>query len=517
MPARHEYVRRARRVRASACSATLLVCVAAFDRAGAATFVVSTIADDGAGSLRQAILDANAAGGANTIAFAIGGTPPHSIALTSQLPGIAGTLTIDGYSQPGSAPNARTTAQGGLDALLAVEVVGAGTPGFWLQASGATLTVQGLALRQFSDAIAGWNGGPDGSRLYVYGNYIGTRSDGGALPSNGNSGCAVRSGFSRAQIGGMLPWQRNLLSGNGGAGVYAAGPVVVEGNLIGTDVTGTSAIPNGMASNWGGLIIGSRSQVRIGGADAASRNVISGNHARGIGAWASFGSGGAVSDFAIMGNYIGTDASGLSALPNGFPQANAAQFGGGIQVQGGDGGALRIGGFGAGEANLIAFNSGSGIAAAADSPDEAFDNRGNAVHHNRGVGRANVDVGAPGPTPNDAGDADAGANGVQNWPQVLAANQAGDQLGVTYRVDTDVANAAYPLRVDFHLGVRGGSGAWLASDSYPAASAGLPRTVVLTLPPGARAIPFVAAATDAAGRSSELSPAFDVLFEDDFE
>lgn len=487
--------------------------------ADAATFTVTTTADDGAGSLRQAILAANAAGGADTITFALAGSGPHVITLASQLPGISGVLAIDGFSQPGSVPNTRTTAQGGLDAQLAIEIVGSGGPGFWLQASAANLTVQGLALRQFSDAVAGWNGGADGSQLQVYGNYIGTRIDGSALAGNGNSGCGVRAGFSSARIGGTQPWQRNLLSGNGGAGVYAIGPVVMEGNLVGTDASGTTAIPNGGASNWAGILLGSRRQVRIGGADPAARNVVSGNRTWGIALWASFGAGGAVSDVAIKGNFIGVDASGLLPLPNGFADPASAAFGGGIQVENASNpaDALPIGGFDPGEANLIAWNHGAGIAASGNRPGEVFDQRGNLIHHNRGIGAANVDIGAPGPTPNDPGDADGGANGTQNWPQVVAASLAGNQLTIRYRVDTDPAQATWPLRIDFHANRRGGGAGWLGTDSYPLASAGQEQTITLLVPPGVRALPFVATATDAAGRSSEFSPAYDVLFEDDFD
>jgi hypothetical protein len=247
--------------------------------------------------------------------------------------------------------------------------------------------------------------------------------------------------------------------------------------------------------------------------------VISGNHPWGIGIWAAFGASGPATGFELKGNYIGSDWSGLYAIPNGWPNYNAALYGGGIQVQNGSAtpATLVIGGFAPGEANLIAFNNGAGILASSNAVSEGFDSRANEVHHNAGVGRVNLDIGAPGPTPNDAGDADTGANGVQNWPEFVFASQSGNQLTVTYRVDTAAANAAYPLRIDFHADSGGGGGAWLAQDSYPAASAQQSRTVTLPVPPGVRAIPFVATATDADGHTSEFSPAFDVIFEDDFD
>jgi hypothetical protein len=486
--------------------------------ASAATFTVSTVNDSGPGSLRQAVFDANAAGGTHTITFAIPGAGVHTIALASALPGVTGTLTIDGYTQTGSAPNTLAPDDGALDTALAIELSG-GTSNFdGLQIQpNANLTVRGLALNHFRIAIAGNGGNPDASHLFVYGNFIGTKLDGTAFSGPGNGDCAVRTGFTTSEIGGTQPWQPNLLSGNA-CGVLVGGPATIQGNLIGTDAGGTFAIPNGLAGNWPGIIVAARSHVHIGGADAAARNVISGNRPLGIGIWPSFGGSGAIADFEIKGNYIGTDWSGTRPLPNGFPTSSAAQYGGGIQIQSGPdhGDAYPIGGFGEGEANLVAYNTGFGIGAAGFST-AYFDNRGNAVHHNRGVGRINIDIGGIGPTANDLDDADSGANNLQNWPEILSASQSGNELTVTYRVDAAPTNAAYPLRIDFYADTGGGSGELLGQDIYDAAHAQMPRSVALTLPPGIRAIPFVATATDANGYGSELSPAFDVIFEDDFD
>ena len=76
------------------------------DRAVPAVFTVTTTADGGPGSLRQAILDTNAAAGADTIAFNIPGTGIHTIQpQQSELPKATGPVVIDGYTQPGSHPN----------------------------------------------------------------------------------------------------------------------------------------------------------------------------------------------------------------------------------------------------------------------------------------------------------------------------------------------------------------------------------------------------------------------------
>jgi hypothetical protein len=488
--------------------------------AQAATFTVINTADAGTGSLRQAMTDANTAGGANTINFNIPGTGPFTIALASQLPGINSSLTVNGYSQPGSMMNTHAPDQGGLNTGLMIQIVGSGSYGFYLPGSPGftTLTLQGLCLHGFAYPIAGNNGTPGTSQLNVYGSFIGTKIDGTALPTSGNSDSAVRTGLGGAQIGGAQAWQRNLLSGGGGAGILVGGPAIIEGNLIGTDVTGTLAIANGTATNWPGIYVSSNSaNIRIGCtgagcASAASRNVISGNHTWGIGLWA----GSPYAGLQIKGNYIGTDWSGTQPLPNGYAATQFTQFGGGIQLQSGstDSTPASIGGFGTGEANLIAYNNGGGIVANANQVGTSFDNRGNWVYRNRGVGYANIDIGLPGPTPNDPDDADTGTNNLQNTAQIISTSRNGNQVTVTYLVDTAAANAAYPLRVDFYANVRGGSGALLAQDSYAASNAQLPKMVTFNLAPGAT---FVTTATDATGHSSELSPAFDVVFEDDFE
>ena len=93
---------------------------------GAATFTVTNINDSGAGSLRQAITDANAAGGADTIEFNIVGSGVHTIVPASALPQITGPTTIDGYTQPGAARQ-HERSQLGTNAQLMIEIDGTNT------------------------------------------------------------------------------------------------------------------------------------------------------------------------------------------------------------------------------------------------------------------------------------------------------------------------------------------------------------------------------------------------------
>ena len=83
----------------------VFVFLAAAAAATAGTFTVTSTGDAGAGTLRQAILDANTAAGADTIAFNITGAGVQTIALSSSLPmaSVTGGLTVDGTTQPGYA------------------------------------------------------------------------------------------------------------------------------------------------------------------------------------------------------------------------------------------------------------------------------------------------------------------------------------------------------------------------------------------------------------------------------
>ncbi len=146
-------------------------------------------------------------------------------------------------------------------------------------------------------------------------------------------------------IGGVGDGQGNVISGNRvGIEIRGVGNRV-QGNLIGLDVSGRSALPNRAEGIW--IAPGAQDNV-VGGSTPGARNVISGNSLFGVSIDGSAGTGqGPTRGNVIEGNYIGTDASGLTALPN--------QYGVNIQR-----GALEnvVGdGDGEGEANVIAGNS----------------------------------------------------------------------------------------------------------------------------------------------------------------
>src|SRR5438876_5444976 len=86
-----------------------------------ATFLVTNTHDSGEGSLREAILDANASPGADNINFNIAGSGVHTIKPATPLPDITRTVNIDGYTQPGATKNNQTQ---GNNAKLLVQLDG---------------------------------------------------------------------------------------------------------------------------------------------------------------------------------------------------------------------------------------------------------------------------------------------------------------------------------------------------------------------------------------------------------
>lgn len=257
------------------------------------TFAVTNTADSGTGSLRQAILDANANPGADTIVFQISGSPPFTINLSGALPAVTDPVTIDGATQPGFAGKP----------VIELNGSAAGSPTMGIQLNSAFNTVEGLAINRFSSrgiVLAGVSN-------IITGNYIGTDTTGAVALGNGSYGIFVQSSGNR--IGGSKPGNGNLISGGNDTGIYLYNTSnnVVQGNLIGVTAAGNAPLGN---QNNGIMIDGSRGN-QIGGSVAAARNIVSGNGISGI----FLNGGGAVGNI-IQGNYVGIDSSGDIVISN---------------------------------------------------------------------------------------------------------------------------------------------------------------------------------------------------------
>src|SRR5436305_9445013 len=286
----------------------------------AATFHVTTTTDNNnnanptAGSLRKAILDANATAGTDTIDFNIGGAGVHIISLTAPLPTITDPVVIDGYTQPGASVN---TLASGDNAVLLIELTGTNIFNFsafeGLVITAGASTVKGLIINGFYNATTNFGNAikltTKGGNI-ISGNFIGTNSSGTTKIANRNG--LFINGSGNNIIGGSTPAARNLISGNGiGVDIENAGATgnSLYGNFIGTDHNGTGALGN----SGNGVLVGNIGQVlsymEIGGTSPGTGNVISAN-TYGIGL------GGSLSGVLIRGNMVGTDVTGKASLGN---------------------------------------------------------------------------------------------------------------------------------------------------------------------------------------------------------
>jgi hypothetical protein len=359
------------------------------------TFTVTNTNDDGAGSLRQAILDANATPGTDAINFAIPGTGVQTIAPATALPTITDPVTIDGYSQAGATPNTKTV---GSDAVLKIELGGqnAGAGAIGLKVEAANSTIEGLIINRWAQGIR--VSGPDGAGVKVAGNFIGTDASG--TQDLGNSSFGLFIDYSpNNTIGGTTPAERNVVSGNDGQGLFVAGAGAtgnkVVGNYFGTDASGTQDLGNSQV----GVTVYYAPGNTIGGTTPAERNVISGNDGHGVWLWGNPAKGNEVA-----GNYVGTGATGQGDLGNsGF---------GVLAYEASDN---TIGGTQAGAGNTIFGNDGDGVHV------EGTGATGNSILSNSISSNSGQGIELVGASANDAGDADTGANGLQNHPVLSSA------------------------------------------------------------------------------------------------
>jgi hypothetical protein len=204
-------------------------------------YLVTKPFDRGAGTLRQAILDANSTCSGAAINFNIPGAGPFTISPLTPLPAVTcGYLNIDAFSQPGAA---RSSSSGGSDnAVIQIFLSGAkcGTCD-GISTLAYNITVEGFAIGSFSGAAIAIN-----APTSVYGNYIGTDPGGMTAAANG---IGIRVGASTyATIGSASIGDGNLISGNTASGILVSGGgATVINNLIGGPRNGSTGLGNGGA------------------------------------------------------------------------------------------------------------------------------------------------------------------------------------------------------------------------------------------------------------------------------
>ncbi len=304
---------------------------------GSGVLTVTNTNDSGANTLREAITAANNYPGPDTIRFAIPKSDPGfelqtgawRIRVLNPLPDITDAgLTIDGSSQ--NEFTGEDSNPAGPEIIIDGSAAGEFTTAFNILTS--DVKIKQLCINGFGDrGISMFGENTRGNT--ITGCYIGTDAAGKTAKPN-DIGIFIQETAANTISG-------NLISGNDKFGIYIMGAAsqnnVISGNLIGTDITGNNDLGNG----WTGISINSDKNT-IGGSSENKRNIISGNGQDGISI--------AGNNNTIIGNYIGTDLTGKSAIANKWN---------GIRLYPGSNNV--IGGAGTGESNIISGNQQTGI------------------------------------------------------------------------------------------------------------------------------------------------------------
>ena len=285
-------------------------------------FVVTNDNNHGTGSLRDAIINANATPGKDTITFNIPGSGVKTINLVISLPDVTDPVVIDATTQPGYAGTPLIELNG--------SAVGSNGNGLVIKAGGST--VRGLAIGSFNNGNGIWVNACNNN--VIQGNYIGIAANGTTMRANTRG--IQFSNSSNNVVGGTASGDRNVISGNSNGIEISGNANIVQGNFIGTNAAGTAGI-----RNFTGVVIFDPqfADNLIGGTAAGAGNLISGNST------AISTSSNATT---IQGNLIGTDVTGTIKVPNSL----------GIQSSGVN---ALIGGVTAGARNVISGNQGDGV------------------------------------------------------------------------------------------------------------------------------------------------------------
>lgn len=338
----------------------------------------------------------------------------------------------------------------------------------------------------------------DSPQNLVQGNLLGTDTT-GARPIGNGLGPFRQSGISLERsdatvIGGTQLGARNVISFSHGFGLLMSdgSDNVVQGNFIGTDISGTAAFGNFEGGIWIDAFSQNPGNNQVGGSAPGAGNLISGNGGTGVRLDAeSFGD-------TIQGNLIGTDVTGTKPLRNSGDGVLVSNQGLGNNVIPPPD---LVGGTATGAANTIAFNTGRGVNVIAGS---AITILGDSIFSNAMLG---IDLGGDGVTRNDPDDTDAGANGLQNFP-VLTRGVAGAVTHVAATLNSR-PNATYTI--SFYASAAGdpsgfGQGQrYLGSTTVTTDTAGA-AMIDLDLPAATTAGEVLSAtATDSDGNTSEFS------------
>lgn len=361
---------------------------------------VTSTADNGPGSLRNAINDANSDGVASLITFdaTLNGA---KIQLFSPLPALSenGT-TINGDMNADCRPD--------------IEISGGGTviTAITIQSQGNT--IRGLAInRATSEAILIEGGGATNNVVVC--NYLGLDHGGGAA-TGGDHGVFIRNGAANNEVGRIA--EGNVITGFVVDGIRVGSPnTTIVANSIGFGPDGSVLTPPQV-----GIQLAGATNTSIGRSGGGGNRIV--------------GTSGGI-------DISGGSANTIRANTIGWPAGTATPTGYGIRLHVGTTGNI-IGGTAPGTGNRIENNGGSGIHVEWASSD--FNTiRGNSITGNGALG---IDLDGDGVTPNDGqSDADTGANEGLNFPLLTRATSGGEDTNIEAFLDAPAGTYA----IDFYV------------------------------------------------------------------
>lgn len=474
-------------------------------------FTVTNTGDSGAGSLRQAMLDADSSLNPATISFNIAGACPRVIGLSSALPHVTSPIIIDGYTQPGAAVNTDPDASNATLCVLLKPASGTLGSAIQVPASGAasaSLVLRGLGFGGFGQAVVLLGG----SDHVIAGNQFGGSVGGVVLPGAGLQPISIGvNAGGRLIVGGQNIADRNVIGGGGFYGINVQSTVAstpdqcrIVNNLIGVAANGITPVPNFTGIGLAG-----------GSCTVASNRIVGNSHD------AILINGG--NGNLVQGNVLGVDVNGSGIFNSGA----------GVHITSGDGNVIGTsassGITGLLFSNTIRFMVDGGVLASGGIGNSI---RSNLIYDNGATGNGmDIDLGAIGPTANDPGDADGGPNQLQNFPLItgvaFASPPAPAAIDVAASVRGILDGPPGNYRVDAYFGNGCNANGRGHAEAYVGA-------MLVTIAPGTTrvrfnlgaTVPNVAndgvlafSATDAFGNTSEIGSCapLDEIFRDGLE
>ncbi len=408
-------------------------------------------------SFRGAMTRANADAALDTVDFNV----PSALCGTTCVINVAQQLNVtqpvivDGSTQPGYVANTIPARDGPINTVWKMELR--------MSSLSATnsLTLRGLVIPR-GQLITAFGGAATDSVL-LEGNLIGDPTDflNSALILLGNNTQFVR-------VGGLDASQRNIIVS------YLSiqsnlGQTVVQGNLVGTGPDAATMYFDNNFNQMDGarvtLTMTGTADALVGGTDPDARNIIA------LRSPAFDASSTSVNPIRIQGNSFGIGANGTRFVTCGIVFAVNAEVGGLVPGAGNQFGSyltlpfgrqcgvsesIRMSGTGSFLSNSVDGRQSRGITNIGSDPQNLF-------------------------LPNDVNDTDFG---LQNFPEIISYSTTGNQVTLTYGVDSTTTSSNYPLTVQFYIAENRNPKTLLHTDTYAAANAQQAKTVNFTLPAG---------------------------------